>query len=88
MTACPIANQFPGHGCMDIIATERRFDSQATWVIDMLGLFLVILSIGVCTTRYWQTSGQLVQEVNICTVGGFYNERFALFSCSITIVNL
>ena len=26
------------------------------------------LSISVCTTRHWQTSGQLVQELNVCTV--------------------
>ena len=28
-----------------------------------------MLSMGMCTTRDWQTSGQLVQEVNVCTVG-------------------
>ena len=27
-----------------------------------------MLSMGVCTTRHWQTSGLLVQELNICTV--------------------
>ena len=33
--------RFPGHGCMDDLATERtfNFDSQATLVIDVLGLF-------------------------------------------------
>ena len=35
-TARPIANQFPG--CMDDLTTERSFDSQGTWVIDVLGL--------------------------------------------------
>ena len=29
----------PGHGCVyDHYTTERSFDSQATWVIDVLGL--------------------------------------------------
>ena len=31
--------EFPGHGCMDDLITERSFDSQAMWVIDVLGLF-------------------------------------------------
>ena len=35
----------------------------------MLGLFSDILFIGVCTGGHWQTSGQLVQELNVCTVG-------------------
>ena len=26
------------------------------------------LSISVCTTRHWQTSGQLMQELTVCTV--------------------
>ena len=38
-TARPIATQFPGHGCMDDLTTGRSFDSLATWVIDVLGLF-------------------------------------------------
>ena len=56
--ACTIATPF-GHGYMDDLTTERSFDSKATWVIDVLGLFL---SMGVCTTMYRQTSGRLVQE--------------------------
>ena len=38
-TARPIVTQFFGHGCMIDLATERSFDSQATCVIDVLGLF-------------------------------------------------
>ena len=48
--------------------TERSFDSQATWGIDVLDLFLDMVSMGVCTTRRWQTSSRLVQELNACTV--------------------
>ena len=33
-----------------------------------LASFFGMLSMGVCTTRYWQTSGRLVQELNVCTV--------------------
>ena len=40
--------------------TERIFELQA-------GYFLT-LSIGVCTTRHWQTSDRLVKELNVCTV--------------------
>ena len=51
---------------MDDLKTERSFDSQATLAFDMLGLF-DMLSIGVCTTRHWQPSGRLMQELNGCT---------------------
>ena len=33
-----------------------------------------MLSMGVCTTRYWQTSSRLVQELNVCTVDGDHNK--------------
>ena len=66
---CPVATQFPGHECMDDLTTERSFGSQATWVIYVSFLFFDMLSMGVCTTRHWHTSGRLVQELNVCTVG-------------------
>ena len=55
---------------MDDLTTGRSFDSQATCtqVIDMIGSFFEMLSMGVCTTRHWQTSSRLVQELNVCTV--------------------
>ena len=53
---------------MDDLTTERRFDSQASWLINTFGLFFDMLAIGVFTTRHWQTSGRLVQEYNVCTV--------------------
>ena len=40
---------------MDDLITERSFDSQATEVIDELGLFFDMLSISACTTRHWST---------------------------------
>ena len=45
----------------------HSFDSQAARVIDVLGLFAMLLII-VCTTRHWQTSGRLVQALNVCTL--------------------
>ena len=53
------------HGRMDGRKTERNYDSQVRWVTDMLGLLLDMLSMGICKTRHWQTSGQLVQELNV-----------------------
>ena len=39
--ASPIATQFPGHGRMNNLTTEFSFDSQATLVIDVIGLFFL-----------------------------------------------
>ena len=41
---------------MVYLTNKCSFDSQATWVIGVLGL---------CTTRHWQISRQLVQELNV-----------------------
>ena len=51
-----------------IVVNCSSFDSQALWVIDVLGLFFDMLSIGDCKTRHWQTSCRLVQEFNVCSV--------------------
>ena len=32
--------QFPWHRCINDLTIERFFDSQATWVVHVLGLFL------------------------------------------------
>ena len=69
MTTRPSVSQFPGQGCMDDLTTEKSFDSLATWVNDVLGLYFRILSMRICTTSHWQTSGRLLQELNACTVG-------------------
>ena len=60
--------RFHGYGCMDDLTTELSFDSQGTWVIGVHSLYLDMLTTGVCTTRHWQTSGRLLQKLNICTV--------------------
>ena len=38
-------------------------------VIDVLGSFFDMLSMGFYTTMHWQTSGRLVQDLDVCTVG-------------------
>ena len=38
-----------------------------------LTYYFDMLSMGVCTTRHWQTTGRLVQELNVCTVPMNYN---------------
>ena len=53
---------------MDELTTERSFDSEDTWLIDVSGLFFDILSMDVCKARHGQTSGRLVHELNVCTV--------------------
>ena len=50
------------------LTTESSFDSQAKWVMMCLAYLFGMLSMGVCTTRHWQTSGRLVQELNVWTV--------------------
>ena len=39
------------------------------WSLVYLVYFVNMLSMCVCTTMYCQTSGRLVQELNVCTVG-------------------
>ena len=46
MTALLSAIRFLGHGCNDDLTTEHSFDSQATWVIDVLGLYFDKLYMG------------------------------------------
>ena len=65
------------HACLppSLLAINAWMTSQltvalnhkATWVIDAYGLFLTF-PVGACTTWPWQTSGGLVQELNVCTV--------------------
>ena len=33
-----------------------------------LAYFVDMLSVGVCSTKHWQTADRLVQELNVCTV--------------------
>ena len=42
--------------------------SKLPWSFMCLAYFFDILSMGACITRYWQTSGRLVHELDVCTV--------------------
>ena len=77
-TACPIATQFRRNGFMDDLKTKRNFDWEVTWALDVLGSFIDMLSICMCTTRHWQTSGRLVQEVNVCTIHSLWRSLWPL----------
>ena len=50
-------HQFLGMDAWATLQLEVAFDSQATWVSDVLGLLFDMLSMGVCTARNRQTSG-------------------------------
>ena len=70
------------------LTTERMFDSQASWVIGVLGLLtLFMLSMGVCTSMQWQTSGRLVQELNAVTVVAWDRLHLDLYLICKYIVN-
>ena len=43
--------------------------SQLNLALICLAISFHVLSVSVCTTRHWQASGRLVQELNICNVG-------------------
>ena len=64
----PPPPHFRWHGRIYDVTTYHSFDSQATRFIDVFRLFLDMSFMGVCTTRHSQTSGRLIQELNICTI--------------------
>ena len=41
------------------------------WSLMCLAYSFDMLSMGICTTRHWQTPSQLVQELNVCTIPSF-----------------
>ena len=80
-TTCPIATQFPGHGCMNDLQPNVTLIRKLRGSLMCLSNFIEMLSMGVCTTRQWQTSGQLVQEFNVCTVVTGSLQSVKLNSC-------
>ena len=67
-TARPIATQFLWHGCMNdlqlTVALIRKLRGPLKWLTYFLDMPFMVVS----TTRHLQTSGRLVQELNVCTV--------------------
>ena len=47
-----------------------QLNRKASWATGVLGISFDMLSMRVCTTRQWQTSSRLVQELNQCTILG------------------
>ena len=64
----PIATQFDGHRCMGEPTTDVALIRKLRGSLMCLAYILNMLSMGVCTTRHWQESSQLVQKLNVCTV--------------------
>ena len=65
----PIDTQFHTYGCMDFLKIKHSSHKQVTLRSLMcLDHFFDMLSVGFCTTRHCQTTSQLVQELNVCTV--------------------
>ena len=67
----PIARKFPGHGCDHRSMTSKpkaALISKLRGSLMCLAYFFDMLSMWMCTNRHWQTSGRLVQELNVCTV--------------------
>ena len=74
---------------MEDLTTERSFESQATRYIGVLDLLFDMVSMGICTIRHWQTSGRLVEELNVCAVTASYDGHghvLALFLDMVTMV--
>ena len=51
-----------------VTSLKVTFIHKDMWLIDALAYSFDMSSMGVYTTRYWQKSGLLVQELNVCTV--------------------
>ena len=73
----------PGHNTRPHARLAPSFLGKDAWMTSQLNVvfhrklrglllclayFLNMLSMGVGTTRHWQTPGQLVQALNVCTV--------------------
>ena len=58
---------FPWYSCMCEVTTERTLICKLCWSLMCLDYFFDISNMGVCTTSHRQTSGQLVQEIHVCT---------------------
>ena len=67
MTAC-FATQLSGSGCQMTSQLSIALIRKQHRSLMCLAYFFDMLSMGVCTTRYWQTPGRLVQDLNVCNV--------------------
>ena len=65
----PIATQFSRYGCMDDLTTEPALIWKVRGSLICLAFsFFDILDMVVCITGHWQSTGRLMQELNVLTV--------------------
>ena len=76
MTSHLIAAYFFGMGAWKTSQLIVTLIRKLRGLLMFLTSFFDMLYMGVCTTRHWQTPGQLVQELNVCTVS--YGKKFTL----------
>ena len=60
--------QYAGHGCIDDLTIKPSCISQPIYGSLMYLAFFDMLSMGIYTRRHRQTSGRMVQELNVCTI--------------------
>ena len=75
-TAGPIATQFPGHGCEHRSLTSQlnvALIRKLRGSLTNMPYYFDMLSMGVCTTRHWQTHGRPV-PVLICSYGQMWRQ--------------
>ena len=77
-TPRPIANQFPWHRCDHTSRTSLLNVPLIRWLCGSLMYLAYSLSMDVCTTGHWHTSGRLVQELNVCIVTYIYTNTKSL----------
>ena len=71
----PDCTQFSEYGChhkSQTLQLNVALIRKLRGSLLCLVYFVDFLYIGVCKTMHWETSGRLVQELNICTVSTFY----------------
>ena len=70
--------------CMDAWRTSQlnvAYIRMLRGSLMCLAYLFGISFIDVCTTRHWQTSGRLVQELNACTIFCWYLSILVIYFC-------
>ena len=64
----PFATQFPGFARMNDLILKVALIRKLQRSLMCVAYFVKMLSVCICTTRHYQTSGRLVEELNVGTV--------------------
>ena len=78
-----MCGQFLGHGCMNGLTAERRFDSQATTVIDALGLLFRSTGAGI-KCLYCKCIQTQVHTVQLSSSFTAFNNVYNLYTSILT----